>query len=310
MFSVLFPGQGSQFLGMGIDLYKRYDLVKSLFNKVDSSLGYPLSKIILNGPENQLNLTQNTQPAIMVIGVSIFKLFKEEFNINLNNAKFFAGHSLGEYTALVCANSLKIETAAFLLHERGKSMQKSVPVGHGSMMAILGMTTEEILKEIKLLDSKGVCEIANENCPGQIVVSGNIEEINNLSKNLKQKSKRGIILPVSAPFHCSLMKKAAIEMETKIKNSELKTPKPSIISNVTAKPEDDPSTIKDLLIRQITSKVRWSEIVEYMIKNDVNKFIEIGPGKVLSGLVKRINKSVKVLNINSVEDIKSYISND
>ena len=307
MFSVLFPGQGSQFVGMSMEIYKKYDIVKELFNTVDTTLGYSLSKLILEGPSDQLNLTENTQPAIMVVGASIFKVLEKKYNNKMNSAKFFAGHSLGEYTALVCANSLKIETGAYLLHERGKAMQKATPVGSGAMMAILGMSYNDVLEEIKKIDNEGVCEVANDNCPGQIVVSGDKKKVLDLNRILKEKSKKSMMLTVSAPFHCSLMEKAATEMTDKINESDFQNPNLPIISNVTAKAEKDSNMIKNLLIQQITSKVRWKESVEYMIKNGINEFVEIGPGKVLSGLVKRIDKNVKVVNINSLEDIENNI---
>ena len=303
MRAVLFPGQGSQYVGMGSDFYEKFDLVKKIFETVDKTLGFSLSHIILNGPEAKLKLTQNTQPAIMAIGVSIFNVLKNHFDLNLNNAKFFAGHSLGEYTALVCAGSLTLEKATYLLHERGKSMQKAVAPGQGAMIAILGMTIDDVQKEINLLPKKEICEIANDNSNTQVVVSGEKMVIEILSENLKRKKKKGILLPVSAPFHCSLMKKAAENMEDKIKNTNFSKPKPSIISNVTAKEEIDVNKIKPLLVDQITSKVRWRESVEYMIKQGVVDFLEIGPGKVLSGLVKKMNKDVKISNINSIEDI-------
>ena len=303
MRAVLFPGQGSQYVGMGSDFYEKFDLVKKIFETVDKTLGFSLSHIILNGPEAKLKLTQNTQPAIMAIGVSIFNVLKNHFDLNLNNAKFFAGHSLGEYTALVCAGSLTLEKATYLLHERGKSMQKAVAPGQGAMIAILGMTIDDVQKEINLLPKKEICEIANDNSNTQVVVSGEKMVIEILSENLKRKKKKGILLPVSAPFHCSLMKKAAENMEDKIKNTNFSKPKPSIISNVTAKEETDVNKIKPLLVDQITSKVRWRESVEYMIKQGVADFLEIGPGKVLSGLVKKMNKDFKISNINSIEDI-------
>jgi len=304
MKAVLFPGQGSQFVGMGSDFYQKYDLVKKIFEKVDHTLGFSLTKIILNGPEAELKLTKNTQPAIMTVGVSIFKVLNEEFNYDLNSAKFFAGHSLGEYTALVCSGSLSIEKAAFLLHERGKSMQEAVPTGEGAMLAVIGMKLEEVEKEIASLPKLGVCEIANDNSNEQVVVSGKKEIIEMFSKNLKEKKKRGVILPVSAPFHCSLMKKAAISMEEKIKKTDFINPNPKVISNVTAKPETDAGAIKSLLIDQITSKVRWRESINYMINEKVDSFLEIGPGKILSGLVKKINKEVKIKNISSLKDIE------
>jgi len=305
MRAVLFPGQGSQYVGMGSDFYKKFDSVKKIFKTVDETLGFSLSKLILSGPENELKLTKNTQPAIMTVGVSIFNVLNQQFGLDLNNSKFFAGHSLGEYTALVCAGSLTIEKAAYLLHERGKSMQDAVPSGQGTMMAILGMTIDEVEKEINLLSKEESCEIANDNCEGQVVVSGKKIAIENFSKKLKDKKKRGILLPVSAPFHCSLMKKAAENMKGKIESTNFLQPKPKIISNVTAKEEGNVNKIKPLLIDQITSRVRWRESVNYITKEGVLNFLEIGPGKVLSGLVKKINKDLKITNISSIADIKN-----
>ena len=310
MKAILFPGQGSQYVGMCSDLYKEFDLVKKIFSSVDNTLGFSLSKLILNGPEDKLKETQNTQPAIMAVGVSIFNILKENFKLDPDNIKFFAGHSLGEYTALVCANSISLENATYLLHERGKAMQEAVPIGKGAMIAILGMTIEEIQKEINLINDKGTCEIANDNSIGQIVVSGHKEKINILNQNIKLKKKKGIILPVSAPFHCSLMKNAAINMSEKISKTQFSKPTPRIISNVTAQEESDADKIKNLLVDQITSRVRWRESVNYMIKMGVNEFLEIGPGKVLSGLVKKINKEVKINNINSIEEIERYMKSD
>ena len=308
MQAILFPGQGSQYVGMGSDFYERFDLVKKIFKTVDKTLGFSLSSIIMNGPETELKLTQNTQPAIMTIGVSIFNVLNKKFDLSLNDAKFFAGHSLGEYTALVCAGSLTIEKAAYLLHERGKAMQEAVPTGQGAMTAILGMTINEIEKEINLLPKEEICEIANDNSNGQVVVSGTRAVIEILNENLKKKKKRGIILPVSAPFHSSLMKQASERMKDKIASTDFLKLKPSIISNVTAKEENDINIIKSLLVDQITSRVRWRESVDFMIKERVTDFLEIGPGKVLSGLVKKINKDVKITNINSVEEIDNYVN--
>jgi len=213
MKAILFPGQGSQYVGMASDFYKKFDIVKKIFEKVDNTLSYSLSEIILNGPTDKLKLTENTQPAIMTVGVSIFTVLNQHYNLNLNNAKFFAGHSLGEYTALVCAKSLSLEKAAYLLHERGKAMQAAVPEGHGLMTAVLGLTIEEINNEINLLPKEEVCEIANDNCVGQVVVSGTKAANEILNKNLKKIKKRGIVLPVSTPFHCSLMRSAKEQMK-------------------------------------------------------------------------------------------------
>ena len=308
MRAVLFPGQGSQYIGMGSDFYEQFESVKRVFEIVDKTLGFPLSNLILNGPEIELKLTKNTQPAIMTIGVSIFNILKQHFNLNLISSRFFAGHSLGEYTALVCAGSLSIERAAYLLHERGKAMQEAVPAGKGAMVAILGMTIAEVEKEISLLPSKEICEKANDNSKGQVVVSGTKSIIEILTANLTKKKKRGIILPVSAPFHSSLMKKASENMKDKIENTDFLKPKPSIISNVTAQEEDDINKIKSLLVDQITSRVRWRESVDYMIQKGATDFLEIGPGRVLSGLMKKINKDVKVTSINSIDDINNYVN--
>ena len=303
MKAILFPGQGSQFVGMGLDFYKKHETVKKDFTTVDEALGFSLSEIIFNGPESELKLTKNTQPAIMTVGVSIFKALNKHYDYKLNEAKFFAGHSLGEYTALVCAGSLTIERAAYLLHERGKAMQEAVPEGKGSMIAVLGMTIDDVEKEISLINKSEICEIANDNSNNQVVVSGTNSAIKILDQNLKNKKKKGIILSVSAPFHCSLMKKAAENMVEKITNSDFLKPKPAIISNVTAKEETDTNKIKPLLIDQITSRVRWKESINYMIAQGVDEFVEIGPGKVLSGLVKKISREVKISNVNSTEEI-------
>ena len=190
MRAVLFPGQGSQYVGMGSDFYKKFDYVKKIFEDLDKSLGFSLSNIILNGPESELKLTKNTQPAIMVVGVCIFKVLNKEFGLNLNNVRFFAGHSLGEYTALVCAGSLTIDRAAYLLRERGKSMQDAVLPGQGAMLAVLGMTINEVENEIKLLPEGEICEIANDNSNGQVVVSGKKTAIDIFSNNLKKKEKK------------------------------------------------------------------------------------------------------------------------
>ncbi len=308
MFSIIFPGQGSQSVGMAQEFYNKYSLVKNIFSRADEVLNFNLSKIILSGSISEINLTKNTQPAIFIVSYSIFSVMKKEFNINLNQANYFAGHSLGEYSALTCANALQFEEAVRLLHARGKFMQEAVPPGKGAMLAVLGLKVEEILEQINSISINGTCEVANDNSPGQIVISGDKDSIQILQDSLKKKSIRGIILPVSAPFHCSLMESAEKKMTQKITESLFKDPKPSIISNVTAKAENKVNKIKELLIKQITSRVKWRESVEYMINNGVNEFIEIGPGKVLSGLVKRINKDVKVFNINFIDDITNYIN--
>ena len=304
MKTLIFPGQGSQSVGMGQDLYKNFDLVKKIFKEADEKLNYSISKIILEGPESDLKLTQNTQPAILTVSHSIFRLITEEFNIQIKDIKYFAGHSLGEYSALVSSKSLSFSDAIYLLHERGKSMQEAVPEGKGSMLAVMGLKIEDLEKYIgEMGKEKGVCEIANDNSDNQVILSGDKSAIDEINKILKNNKKKSIFLPVSAPFHCSLMNSAAKKMEVKINQTHFKNPSVDLVSNVTAEPVRDSEEIKNLLVKQIFSKVRWRESVLFMIKNGVSEFIEIGPGKVLSGLVKRISDKVLCKSINTVEDI-------
>jgi len=305
MFSVIFPGQGSQLVGMGKEFYDKFDLVKNLFKEADESLNYPLSKIILEGPKEELDLTANTQPAIFLISYAIFNVVKKEFNIDLNNAKYFAGHSLGEYSALSCGGYLSFSDTLKILRIRGDAMQNSVPKGEGGMVAVLGSTVEIIEEILKQNDQNFKAQIANDNSEGQIVLSGQIKDLDKLIVTLKEKTIKNIKLPVSAPFHCSLMSKATQVMSEEIQKLNFSQSKIKLISNVTAKEILNIDELKDLLIKQIENRVRWRESVLNMINNDVDHFIEIGPGKVLSGLVKRINKEVKISTINNQNDIES-----
>ena len=304
MNAILFPGQGSQIVGMGSEFYNNFEIVKKIFKEADDKLDYKISKIILEGPDNQLKLTQNTQPAILTVSYSIFTVLKKEFNFDFKSTKFFAGHSLGEYSALVCADSLKFQDALFLLFERGKSMQEAVPVGKGRMIAVLGSKVEELNKMIKEIKIKGVCEIANDNAEGQTIISGDIESIDLLQNTLKENKKKFIPLNVSAPFHCSLMTPAANTMREKINLINFKKPIFDIVCNVTSKPENEPDNIKKLLIEQICSTVRWRESIINIYKENVNNFIEIGPGKVLTGMAKRTVKDINCFSINSIDDMK------
>jgi len=305
MKAILFPGQGSQIVGMGSEFYNNFSDVKKIFAEADDVLKFKISKTILDGPENELKLTQNTQPAILVVSYSIFTVLKNEFNFDLKKVKYFAGHSLGEYSALLCANALSFEDALYLLFERGKSMQEAVPSGKGSMIAILGSGIDEINSYIQQVKKIGVCEIANDNAQGQTIVSGNTVAIEELKKILKNIKKKCITLPVSAPFHCSLMKPAANKMKDKINSVNFKKPDYEIVANVTAAPIYDPNEIKQLLFQQIYSKVRWRESVLFMSEKKINNFIEIGPGKVLTGLIKRILPDSNSFSINSIDDIKN-----
>ena len=306
MSALLFPGQGSQVVGMGSEFYNNFNVVKKIFNQADEKLNYSISKLILEGPEDKLQLTKNTQPAILTVSYSIFRVLKDEFGFDLKNFKFFAGHSLGEYSALVCSNSLGFDDALYLLHERGKAMQEAVALGEGSMIAVLGIKIEELINLLKQIDTKkGICEIANDNAVGQVIVSGNKQKVELLQGFLKEKKIKSIPLKVSAPFHCSLMKPAAKIMEEKIQKTDFKNPLFNIVNNVTATPETNSDKIKRLLIEQIFSTVNWRESIINISKAGVKDFIEIGPGKALTGMVKRTIKEANCFSINSITDIKN-----
>ena len=310
MFSVIFPGQGSQSVGMAKDIYNKFDIAKELFKEADSVLNFSITKLILDGTKEELDQTENTQPAIFLVGYSIFQLIKKEFAIDLNKANYFAGHSLGEYTALSCAGALSFSATLKLLRVRGKAMQEAVPKGEGGMIAILGSTTEIIEKIFEENKNNYECYIANDNSNGQIVVSGKLINLNLLIEDLKKRSIKSIKLPVSAPFHCKLMNNATKIMQDEIQKYDFKNLKNTLISNVTAQEVNEISILKELLIKQIESRVRWRESVNFMLEKKITQFIEIGPGKVLSGLIKRIDRNIKVTSINIEDDIKQINLND
>ena len=304
MFSVVFPGQGSQIVGMGKEFFDKFNSVKRLFEEADDTLKFSLSSIVLEGPKDELDLTANTQPAIFLISYSIFDTIINKFNINLKQAKYFAGHSLGEYSALSSAGYLNFSDTIKLLRKRGEAMQNAVPKGEGGMVAVLGTNVEKI--ENILFENKNEfkVQIANDNSEGQIVCSGKTNDLNKFIEILKNENIKNIRLSVSAPFHSFLMKNATeimkIELEkTKFSNVDLK-----LVSNVTAKEITNKEELKKLLIDQIESRVRWRESILNIIQSGVNQFIEIGPGKVLSGLIKRIDKNIKINTINTENDIK------
>ena len=305
MFSVIFPGQGSQTVGMGKEFFEKYDIVKKLFQRADEALDFSISKLILEGPKENLDLTANTQPAIFLVSYSIFKVVKEEFNINLNNAKYFAGHSLGEYSALSCAGYLDFHKTIKILRARGEAMQNSVPEGEGGMLAVLGTKIDDVEKILKDNEKNFKAQIANDNSEGQIVLSGRNTDLDLLSIFLKNVKIRNIKLPVSAPFHCEMMSKATEVMRQELDKIDFKESKNKLISNVTADEVQSTKQLKDLLISQIEKRVRWRESVVNMINYGVKQFIEIGPGKVLTGLIKRIDQNVKITSINNQSDIES-----
>ena len=306
MFSLIFPGQGSQAVGMCKDLYENFDLVKKLFNEANEILNFPISKIILEGPKDQLDLTENTHPAIFLVGYSIYSVMSKKLKGDTYKCLYFAGHSLGEYTALASAGYISFEDTIKILKIRGSAMQSSIPKGEGGMLAVLGSKIEIIEKLIFENKSNYECFVANDNSDGQIVVSGKNKDLKKFSYDLKKQAIKNIKLAVSAPFHCKLMAKATEIMKAEIEKLNITQSDRFIISNVTGKKTNNISEIKDLLIKQIESRVRWRESVEYMIENGTKNFIEIGPGKVLSGLIKRINKTVKVNAINTEADINTF----
>ena len=289
---------------MGKDFFDKHDNIKKLFKEADEILEYNLPKIILEGPKNELDLTANTQPAIFLISYSIFSVIKEKYEINLNKAKYFAGHSLGEYSALACSGYLNFSDTIKLLRVRGDAMQNAVPKGEGSMLAVLGSSVEIIDQILKENEQNLNVQIANDNSEGQVVLSGRNMDIEKLNKILKEKNIKNIKLPVSAPFHCKLMSKATNIMKNEIENANFQKGVNILISNVTANETSDIEELKKLLINQIENRVRWRESVKNMIANEINHFIEIGPGKILSGLIKRIDKNVKINTINNDSDIK------
>jgi len=304
--SIIFPGQGAQKVGMGKDIYDNFAVAKEVFQEVDDALKVKLSDIIFVDKDKSLNHTTNTQPAIMTVGVALFRVLEKELGLKINHYDYCAGHSLGEYTALVCAGSLSLTDAATMLRARGTAMQNAVKIGEGGMAAILGAEINEINRVI-IDNNFSTVEISNDNCPGQVVISGKKNEIDNCCIKIKEQlSKKSINLPVSAPFHCKLMKPAAEQMKELILESNFKQPEIPIISNVTATEETGVENIKNLLIEQIYSRVRWREIIEFMIKNKINEIHELGPGKSLSGMIKRFDANIVLQNYNSFEDITNF----
>ena len=305
MFSVLFPGQGSQSIGMIKDFYDNFEYVKNLFDEANDAINVSLSKLIFDGPKTSLDETENTQPAIFLVSYAIYEVIRNETQIDLNKADFFAGHSLGEYSALACSKVINFNQTIKLLKIRGRSMQNAVPKNEGGMVAVLGEDIEKIREIIDINQDNFKCYIGNDNSNGQSVISGRMSDLDKLIAELKSLNIKNIKLPVSAPFHCILMSPATEIMRKEISNIDFSIPTNNIVSNVTAKPSKDPEKIKNLLIDQIEKPVRWRESVINMINAGSQKFVEIGPGKVLSGLVKRIDRNVKLIQVNNISDLKN-----
>ena len=307
----IFPGQGSQKVGMGKDLYDNFPVAKEVFQEVDDALSINLSRIIFEGEEEELKLTINTQPALMAVSFAIVRVIESFIGKNISEVgKFTAGHSLGEYSALVSARSIKLNDAAKILRLRGEFMQNAVPLNVGAMAALIGVDTN-IVEEIrsKYVEKDEIIDIGNDNAPGQFVISGHNSIVDKVIANHKAFGiKRAIKLPVSAPFHCRLMEKARENMESYIQDLDLLSPKLILVNNVGAAPLTETNKIKDSLVEQITNTVRWRESIDNMCDLGVDNFIEIGAGNVLSGLVKRINKTVNSISIQNIENIENYIN--
>jgi [acyl-carrier-protein] S-malonyltransferase len=305
----VFPGQGSQAVGMGRALAEAFPVARHVFEEVDDALKQRLSKLIFEGPENELVLTENAQPALMTVSQAVLQVLESEGKWSLSaKARFVAGHSLGEYSALAAAGALAIPDAARLLKLRGQAMQKAVPVGVGAMAALLGLDLAQAqpIAEAAAKETGQVCACANDNAPGQVVVSGHKEAVERaIAIAAEQGAKRSVMLPVSAPFHCALMKPAADAMSEALQKTALKVPIVPVIANVSAQPVSDPETIRKLLVEQVTATVRWRESVETMKTEGVTRIFELGAGKVLAGLTKRIAREIEASG--TPEDIEATL---
>ncbi len=307
---VVFPGQGSQIVGMGRDLFENHPVAREVFEEVDDTLNQKLSKITLNGPENELTLTENTQPAIMSVSMALVRVIEYESKRKIYEfSDAILGHSLGEYSALCSLNSLNLKDATSLLRKRGKAMQDSVMNLKTKMVAVIGLDIKKVEKIIEEnnVDSNELCEIANDNCPGQVILSGTENGVIFISDILKDNGARSIVdLKVSAPFHCSLMDKASDMMKGYLNDIALKELRSNFISNVTAEFEKNSEKIKELLIKQVSSRVRWRESI-IKSTNKVNSIVEIGPGKILTGMNKRINRDYNLLSVSNLDDINKFL---
>ncbi|OPZ78299.1 MAG: Malonyl CoA-acyl carrier protein transacylase [Alphaproteobacteria bacterium ADurb.Bin438] len=306
----VFPGQGSQAIGMGKDLYDNFKSAKDIFDEVSDALDINFAKMIFEGEAEVLNKTENTQPALMTVSQAVVNVLKKEFGYDINQkAKFLAGHSLGEYSALCASNALSVKDGAKLLRFRGLAMSRAVPEGIGAMAAVLGLKYNDLAEVVK--EAGEVCVIANDNCEGQVVISGSVNAIDKAIELAGLKgAKRSVKLAVSVPSHSPLMAKAADEMAEFLKSVELKSPACAIIPNVKAEAVKDVNEIKELLVKQLIGQVRWRESVKYMCDNGVETVYELGSGKVLTGINKRISSELKLGSIGTIADIENFIKNN
>ena len=305
----IFPGQGSQQVGMGRDLAEAFPVARHLFEEVDDAPGQHLGRLMFQGPDEELVLTENAQPALMAVSMAVVLVLREEGGLDLGKScSFVAGHSLGEYSALAAAGALELADAARLLKVRGRAMQDAVPVGKGAMAALIGLNFDDVESIASDAADGEVCMPANDNAPGQIVISGNKAAVNRaLELAAERGCRRNVVLPVSAPFHCSLMKPAAEVMETALADVPLSPPVVPLVANVTAESVNDPSLIRQLLVEQVTSMVRWRESVLYMKEQKVTELVELGAGKVLSGLARRIDRDLSARSVQSPDDIEAVL---
>ena len=306
---IVFPGQGSQKIGMGKELSDNFPEAKQVFEEVNDALNFNLTRVMWDGTDKEIALTSNAQPALMACSIATLRVLNKITNKNLSDlACYVCGHSLGEYSAMTAAEVFSLSQCATLLRLRGDAMQKAVPIGKGAMAALIGTNIEMAVKVIDKVKHYGVCDIANDNSQGQVVISGDILAVENAMKFSKDFGiKKAILLPVSAPFHCKLMRPAQIIMEEALNKLNFKTPLIPIISNVNVLPENNPDKLRKNLIDQVTGTVRWRETMEFAEKKGIKKIIELGSGKVLTGIAKRMIKDIVTINIENTEDFKNFI---
>lgn len=300
-----FPGQGSQHVGMGVDLARNFAAARAVFEEVDEVLGQDLSRLMREGPEDELTLTENAQPALMAVSMAVMRVLEQEHGVCLaDRARYVAGHSLGEYSALAAAGSLTIADAARLLRTRGQAMQQAVPVGEGAMAALMGLDLDTVRDVARKAADSDVCQVANDNAPGQVVISGSKAAVERALELARERgARRSVLLPVSAPFHCELMQPAADRMAEALGEVTFKAPSVPVVVNVLARPVGAPDELRQRLVEQVTGTVRWRETVEFMAGEGINRVYEIGAGKVLSGLARRISRDLDTKSVGTAEDI-------